>query len=208
MARQTREEKAAAAEAALRTRKVDEFKQRIAKAKALKTYSERTAWESDDRSGLALYELVRRYQDTGDSIAKKTRSLVDELQRALQKLEDNYTDVFSYSNPLATPGSDIEQLHATRKALREGIATLAYALGYHVPQIMNVRELKQHDKLVIFSVKTDDTFDTVGRVMVGEKTLMISDVAKNTGNDDNPMGYDSEESAWLAAATYIGEYHW
>ena len=61
MARQTREEKAAAAEAALRTRKVDEFKQRIAKAKALKTYSERTAWESDDRSGLALYELVLRY---------------------------------------------------------------------------------------------------------------------------------------------------
>ena len=207
MPRQSREEKAAAAEAALRTRKVDEFKQRIAKARALKIYNERVAFEESDRGGLALFELVRRYQSAGDDIRRKTKSLVEEMQRALQKLDDNYTDVFSYSNPLATPGSDIEQLHATRKALRDGIATLAYALGYHVPQIMNVRELKQHEKLVNVNVERHDRELFV--ITVNGKVLSGVDLGLQKA-DAVPVvsEYLSEESAWMAAAAYVGEYRW
>lgn len=224
MARQTREEKAAERAAVARTQKITEFKQRVAKARALKVYDEKEVWRSADVSDsgtMMLFEMVRRFAQLSEQLRAKTASLVEQLQSALKRIDENDDDPFRYSNPLATPGSDIEALHHTRKALRESISTLAYVLGYYVPQIQNARAVEQRRRLFGIDVMCGPTKDVAdaalrlnsdkpaGEVMAqlqGWYVILEGQAVKN--DRDVLVSYDSEEAAWLAAVDYADQYRY
>lgn len=205
MARMTREEKQAAAAKEAQTKKVNEIRQRFAKARALRTYDDRLAWETlDDKGAQALYELVHRYNSCADDLRKRTERLVEEMQRALHKMEANEADVFSYSNPIATSGSDIEALHTTRKVLTESIRTLAWATGFWVPQIASMRQRERHRLLCGIDVVQSGGGYGV-RMLDGETATWLA--ADGTLQADG-VTYETEELAWLAAGALVGDYSW
>lgn len=207
MARMTREEKAEQFNAKQRTKKVAEFKQRIAKARSLTVYNERLVFDSVDKRASVLFDMVRQFTQSGADLHRKTQRLIEEMQNALVKIDANEQDVFSYSNPLATPGSDIEALHTKRKVLVDAIQSIAYALDYYVPQVQNKRALEQRRRLVNVDVLQSTDGREMWRIEIEGTPLTGVDMRLQKVDAANPLvsEYNSEESAWLAAAEYVGD---
>jgi len=208
--RQTREEKAAQFVAEQNARRAAEFQQRVLKARAMRTFDEKLLFAEGDRDPMVgvLYDLLHRYESATEDLKRRTTQLSEELAGALVKLQDNRHDVFSYSNPVATTGSEIEKAHHVRMALADAIATTARATGWWVPQVFDTRQRARHAQLCSFEVKltTDDRDMFV--VMANGTPLTGVDIKAQPANAAAPLvaEYETEESAWLAADAFHGQW--
>lgn len=217
MAKQTREEKAAAkaalAQQQQRERDVNEIKQRAAKARGLRTYSEKLAWtemaESVDgnRSHAlgTLWELVRQFDSANDDLRRRVESLHSDMADALKRLEDGRRYAFTGSYAIGNTGAEIEQLNGKRQALADAVAMVARSTGWWVPQVYDGHARRQHARLSTLEVveRNDGRMFCImceGAALTGvDLKLQPADAAAPLVSE-----YETEDSAWLAAAKYVG----
>lgn len=212
--RETREEKQARQQAEARATKANEMKKKVAHARGLRIYTERVAWEAmahggdgtDNKVLGTLWEMVRRYESASDDLRQRMNRLRDELGTALLRLDDGRHDAFSFSNPVATTGSNIEEAHTTRKVLGDSIAQLARATGWWVPQVHDTRAKLRHRQLATMEVVA--RAHSMFHIVVDGKPLTGVDMGLQPKDAAEPLvsEYESEESAWLAADAWMGSY--
>lgn len=205
--RETREEKAARLEAEGRAKKVAEFKQRVADARSMRTYSKDLLFNGgSDRDPIVgvLYDLLHRYESASDSLKQRMASLRQQLEEAQARLDDNRHDAFSWSNPIATVGSDIEKAHHVRMALADAVATLGRATGWWTPQVFDTRTRARHAQLCSFEVvaRGSGTF----QIMREGKAMTAADFGEQGEQAQLVRDYATEEAAWLAADAFHGQW--
>lgn len=200
----TREEKLAAAHADERAKLAAGMREVVARKRALRVYNERDAFMTEgDKPAQALFHMVHEFESVTADLRKRIERLVTELQESLTRLDSNRADPLQYSNPLAQPGSDIEQANAKRKTLISGIASLAYATGWHVPQICDTYATERFAKLVSVDVarEADDADGEVWRALVLGQDVRTFGLP---GADALALPpYRSEEAAWLAVRAVL-----
>lgn len=205
--RESREEKAARVQAEARQREVNEIKQRAAKARGLRVYSEKAAWtmlSENDMSVGTLWELVRQFDGANDDLRKRIESLASEMADALRRHEDGRRYVFGGSYAIGNNGAEIERLDAKRQTLADAVAMTARATGWWVPQVHDGHARQRHARLSTLEVvaRANNMFHIVseGRTLTGvDLKLQPADAAAPLVAE-----YETEDSAWLAAAKYVG----
>jgi len=212
--RMSREEKTAQAQQQQREREVGEIKQRAARARSLRTYSEKAAWTEmsegvdGNRQAAAgtLWELVRMFDSANDDLRKRIASLADEMANALRRFDDGRRYVFGGSYAIGNNGAEIERLDAKRQALADAVAMTARASGWWVPQVYDGHARARHARLstVDVAARADGLFYIMceGKPLTGYMGGPKVDDADT--RQPEPLQYESEDSAWLAAAAYIG----
>lgn len=208
--RETREEKTARLQAEGRARKVAEFKQKVATARSMRTYSKDLLFNSgSDRDPMVgvLYDLVHRYESASADLRQRMDRLQRDLADAVLRLDDNRHDAFSFSNPVATVGSDIEKAHHQRMTLADAIATVGRASGWWVPHVFDTRTRARHAQLC--SVEVVASGGGYGVRMVDPRMADGANVqwlASDGTLQSNGHLYNDEDSAWLAADAWFGNW--
>lgn len=207
MARETREQKAERLAAEGRAKKVAEFKQRVAKARSMRTYSKELLFDSSsDRDPVVgvLYDMLHRYDSASADLRQRMDSLRKQLEEGTARLDDNRHDVFSWSNPIATVGSDIEKAHHVRMTLADAIASLGRATSWWTPQVFDTRARQRHEQLKSFDViaRATGTF----QIMCNGKAMTAAEFGVTGEQAALVRDYATEEAAWLAAESFHGQW--
>lgn len=206
--RETREEKAARFEGEQRARIVTEFKARVAKARSMRTFDERLLFAADGRDTMVgvLYDLLHRYESATVDLKRRATQLAEELAGALAKMQDNRHDVFSYSNPVATTGSEIEKAHHVRMTLADAIVTVSRETGWWVPQVHDTRAVARHAQLCSFHVEARP--HGMFHIVANGAALTGTDMGLQPADAAAPLvaEYETDESAWLAAEKFHGQW--
>jgi hypothetical protein len=239
----TREEKAEQAKAERTAQKVAEFKAKIARERGKRTYTEAEAFRHDApiedinsqrfsgacpscgqefvRSGMALYEMVRRYKNAKESLARELGRLRSSLEDAAKRMAVNDRPAWHSNGIVGGQGVEIDRYEQEAWTLAECTARLAWATGWYVPDVMADRDNALRAKLLSLRVERDlgaeqkllahlDAEGAVGsdtevwRVYVGEKAFTRRDFI-GPERPEEPMIYRSETSAWVAAGRLVGE---
>ena len=216
--RQTREERAAEAQAQRNRETIDSLKKRITEARATRVYSrERT----HERSAQALYELVHEFERAKERQLRNIERLRERLQRSVERLNEN-DSANHYSTMVGDIGADIERDNASMEALRSSVLRLAWATDWYVPQVMTDRQRRKHDLLASISVLAREPYGLVDAAAgtPGCTFVVVSDQNDtrfylSLTNDptralvaldvdrERAQRYDTEDAAWLSAVAFL-----
>lgn len=194
-----------------RTKRISEFRTRIAQERLKRTYTDETAWTvgDGDKGATALYEVVHEYERTRENVRRHCESVRDDMIQAIARLARNEHPSY-YSYMFGNTASELEQGAGQLRVLAMAIARLAWATGWYVPQIATQGERERRDRFVGIDVvsQTDPLCDVVrwyitlnGRLVTNEDLSI-----RGEAEEVRPYPYETEVAAWLAAMQYCGEY--
>lgn len=213
MARQTREERLAAEAAARRSTRIREFREGFLRDVSRRVYDKKTAFAvaTVDKSAMALYGMVREFEDTQDHLTREMRSAIDALTEGLARLADG-REPFYFSNGITgRNGVDIDKYATRLEAQRKAIVRLAETTGWRVREIEDTSERAFGDSCERLSVIPRRYGDAHGWSIVRAGDDGISSYfnpSLEAGSllekfDEIGFIYDSEEAVWAAMAAIV-----
>jgi len=198
----TREEKREKEQQERIAAKVAEFRADIERERAKRVYSDAVAWsEGDDKSGTALYEMVREYRSTKEQLTREITRLQEAMSEALTRMQTNDRPNWS-SFLVGGRGAEVDTLVARMQALADAIARMAWGTGWYVGEVMPDRVRETRDRMLSLQVK--QSAEGIWWISVDGDRF----TEKMAGIRDSSVSamYLTEQAAWVAAARIVGRY--
>jgi hypothetical protein len=159
------EEQRQAREAELNAKRTNDFREEVARAQSLIVFEDRLLWRSEeqpDRSLQALYEIVHDFRMNRDRLKREIERTRDAADDALKRLEDGQRP--NWSTILFNSAAECEQLVGALSAGTAAIARFAWAAGYYVAELYDVRYRARFEILRALRVEpdADGRFEVLG----------------------------------------------
>lgn len=219
MARMTAEERRAAeelrreqAQAARRAQKVAAFKESVSKARAERIFTD-DLWPAEgDRTERAIAELLDEYKRATRLLTTSAERMQARMAEALTRIADQEKSPWSSSSALSDLPADIESATTRRDTLAEAITRMAWATGWHVPQVTSRRDrqrraLRVSLDVVLFAREGEQLSGWVVRSTQDDAKFFLTVVEGVAGlsvERETAQVYETEEAAWLAAMALCG----
>jgi len=194
-----------------RTKQVEAFKERNARDRAKRVFSQKAALEVGElepaqrTTVYCLLELVGDYDRTEEQLRNLFARVTERVADATKRLDAGERPNW-YSSLLGTDPVEIEQIAGRRQALAEGIFRLGLSTGWHVPQVMSVRERELFDlRTSLHVTEIAGGWGVYRNVDVGWMWLHYVDDRPVFSGTAAPALLHTEEAAWIAAMRTVGE---
>jgi hypothetical protein len=210
MAKMTREEKAAQAQAERRAKRVAEFKARVEKLRARRVFSREAAWaaqEAGDMSGWALEEMTREFERAREDVGKGAERLERELREARERMARGERPNWS-STLVGQRGSDLDEAVVKFNVLADCVRRLAWATNWRVPAVLMNEQERAKEALVAGLDVVLVEARNLWRIVRDGVAVTRGDVKvelEDSGLFNEPLEFETEEAAWLTAMTLAGE---